>query len=91
VRVTPVRRSAGSWVDHQFARPERQHQLRNVHRTSEPGGRLPRPSVLTSACYVASGALQFAKRTSDFGKLTCKTWEVHSTAFRQLSNRQLRV
>src|SRR5207237_7886868 len=45
-------------------------------------GQADRASVLTSACLRASGALRFAKRTSRLGKLTCKTWEVHSTAFR---------
>ena len=45
-------------------------------------GQACRASVLTIACLRASGALQFAKRTSYEGILTSKTWEVHSTAFR---------
>src|SRR5216117_241163 len=64
------------WVKPQVRRPERQDQF------GMSTGQADRASVLTSACLRASGALRFAKRTSRLGKLTCKTWEVHSTAFR---------
>lgn len=67
----------GPWSDHLFVAPNTRINF------GMSTGRACRASVLTSACLRASGALLLAKRTSRLGKLTRKTWEVHSTTFRQ--------